>query len=139
MQNKISELGQLDSNIVNTYLDAYHQADKKYIFVTQKYHESGAKDLYYLKHVRSTFSDNEIGQVCYMLLNKIAHLHDFDIIYKYLSPRHVAITSGFQIDAPIDLHLKDITMIQLLDLLKDIPREEKTCGLHATFFAPEVV
>ena len=74
-----------------------------------------------------------------MLLNKIAHLHDFNIIYKYLSPRHLIITSGFQIDAPIDLYLKDITMIQLLDLLKDIPQADKTCGLNATFFAPEVV
>ena len=48
------------------------------------------------------------------------------------------ITNGFSIDAPIDLHLQDLTMIQLLDIKKDISHEDKAIDWNS-FFAPELV
>ena len=48
------------------------------------------------------------------------------------------ITNGFSIDAPIDLHLQDLTMIQLLDIKKLISHEDKAIDWNS-FFAPELV
>ena len=47
--------------------------------------------------------------------------------------------SGFQINEPIKFFLEDLSMIQLIDVPKDVTLEEKICGLNRAFFAPEVI
>ena len=70
VQRKISQLKKLDPNIVEIPNEIYYQEDQEYIYVAKRFVENATvdKDLYYLKHVRSTFSEDEIGQFAQQLL-----------------------------------------------------------------------
>ena len=52
-------MGEVNPDIVSTYLGVYYEKD--YVFVAQRYQENAVEDLYYLSHVRTTFSDYELG------------------------------------------------------------------------------
>ena len=49
------------------------------------------------------------------------------------------VTQGFTLDTPIKLQLQYVTITQLIDIAENIPPEQKICGIHRIFFAPEVV
>ena len=59
---------------------------------------------------------------------------------KYLSPKHIRVTDGFQIqgDKPIKLHLKNIAVMQFIDCMSGVTFFNKVCGLNRNYMAPEV-
>ena len=94
--------------------------------------------MYYLKHIRTSFTDHEIGQIAFQLIEKLEILHKNGIVYKFLSPKHVRVIYGFQINQAIKINLADITIMQLIDSAEHVPLEDKTCGMNKIFYAPEI-
>lgn len=73
------------------------------------------------------------------LISQLANLHQQDIICKYLSPKHIGVMSGFKFKGdPIQLFIKNLAVLQLIDCTSGVPLSEKTCGLNNTFMAPEI-
>ena len=54
IQQKIAHLSTLDPRKVATYLGVYQSAN--HIYVTSTPYANGSHDLYYLKHIRMSFS-----------------------------------------------------------------------------------
>ena len=87
-----------------------YQSTNRIYVVTNPY-EEGSHDLYYLKHIRTSFSDHEIGQIAFQLVERIESLHKNGITYKFLSPKHVRVIHGFQGKESIKLNIADIAMM----------------------------
>lgn len=65
-------------------------------------------------------------------------MHQVDIVYKFLSPKHINITQGFLKEDPILLELADVAILQLVDIIDNVSLDDKICGLNSIFFAPEI-
>ena len=82
-----------------------------------------------------------MGEVAYQLLEQLTSIHKQDIVYKYLSPKHIRVTGGFhdkvESDA-IKLSIKDLALMQLLDCRGATALDDKICGSNRIFFAPEI-
>ena len=63
IQEKIAQLSTLDPKKVATFLGVYQSANR--IYVTSKPYAHGSHDLYYLKHIRTSFSVLEIAEVAF--------------------------------------------------------------------------
>lgn len=139
MQEKVEKLCNLNRESMLTFLSIHYSASR--IYIVQKLPEPGSgHDLYYLKHIRMYFTDAEIGSMACQLVDQLTNLHEQGIIFKYLSPKHIRVTSGFRIEGgePIRLHLKNIAVMQLIDCASGVTYGEKICGMNSLFIAPEI-
>ena len=48
------------------------------------------------------------------------------------------VKKGFIMTEPIQLQLKDVTIMQIVDVLDNVTEEQKTCGFNRIFAAPEI-
>ena len=128
----------LDPNKIETFSHAYHS--KNHIYIANKYVHQGKSDLYQLINLRSQFSASEIAQIASQIIQQIEHLHEHEIVYKYLSPKHVIVNHGLHIDqSSIDIQVTDVAVMQLIDVPEKLKMyEEKICGINRLFCAPEV-
>ena len=69
-------------------------------------------DLYYLKHLRTSFSDHDIASIANKILETLEYLHSHGIIYKYLSPKHIKVTKGCDLlNQEIQISIKDLVIM----------------------------
>ena len=59
--------------------------------------------------------------------------------YKQSIPRVLDTKVDTMCYKDIKLQLQHVTITQLIDIAENIPPEQKICGIHRIFFAPEVV
>ena len=72
------------------------------------------------------------------MLVQLDHLHQHDLVYKYLAPQHIVVTQGVSVlDPAIELHISNIAIMQMLDIAKK-NQKYKISGLNNVFFAPEL-
>ena len=64
VKDKVAKMRTLNSNRVETFQSVHYSKNRVYV-VTELPEYGGRHDLYYLIHIRTHFTDAEIGEIAY--------------------------------------------------------------------------